>query len=376
MTATSSPSSASAHDGTAVDGTAVDGAAPVGAALAAVGLRAGYHAGRRPVPIVGPADLSVHRGRFVAVLGPNGAGKTTLLRTLGGVIPPLDGRVTATTASGTRELTKMKRADRATHIAVVLTDHPDVGLLRARDIVAIGRHPHTGWSGRMTARDHQMVDDALEAVGATHLADRELARLSDGQRQRVWIARALAQEPAVLLLDEPTAFLDLPGRVEAIGLLRRLAATRDLAVVASIHDLDLALRVADTAWLLDGSGTVEVGAPEDLALDGAIDRAFGRDDIRFDLATASFQLPVDCCAEVSVTGADGRDPDPTRALWTGRALARAGAVVVDRSAWLTVEVLPDRWRLHGPETVECTTLQQLAEAVRAAGLVVPTGDRQ
>lgn len=215
----------------------------------------------------------------------------------------------------------------------------------------------------MRPEDHRVVAEAMAAVGASDLADRHLGQLSDGQRQRVWIARALAQEPTVLLLDEPTAFLDLPGRVETVALLRRLAVERDLAVVASLHDLDLALRIADRVWLLDADGVMRAGAPEDLALSGAIDAAFGRDDVRFDLTTASFATPVDCCAEV---GLSGLDTDPVRRLWTERALTRAGALLVDGPSWLTVSGTEGGWLVTGPDgAVPVTTLDDVVRTVRA-----------
>jgi iron complex transport system ATP-binding protein len=331
-----------------------------GTRLQAAGLVAGHRDGRRTTPVLGPVDLEVDGGTFTALVGPNGAGKTTLLRTLAGVAAPLGGGV----AVAGRPLHRLGRAERARTLAVVLTDHPDVGLLRARDVVAIGRHPHTGWSGRLTAADHAVVDASLAAVGAADLADREVGRMSDGQRQRIWIARALAQEPAVLLLDEPTAFLDLPGRVETVALLRRLAVERQIAVVASVHDLDLALRIADRLWVIDAAGDLVVGAPEDLALSGAIDAAFGRDDIRFDLATASFATPVDCCAEVALS----TDLDPVRRLWAERALTRAGALVTERPAPLSLRSAPDgAWRLDGPAgSADLATLGDVVAAVRRA----------
>ncbi len=340
------------------------------ARLQARGLVAGHRDGRTPIPVVGPVDLDVHDGRFVAVLGPNGAGKTTLLRALAGVSEPLEGVVSI----GGTPLRRLGRDDRARTIAVVLTDHPDVGLLDVADVVGIGRHPHTGWSGRLTAHDRAVVADALAAVGASDLAGRQLGRLSDGQRQRVWIARALAQEPQVLLLDEPTAFLDLPGRVETVALLRRLAVERDLAVVASVHDLDLALRIADRVWLIDAQGRLTAGAPEDLALTGAIDEAFGRDDIRYDLATASFATPVDCCAEVGLVG---MDDDPVVKLWTERALSRAGALIVDGPAWLTVERSDTGWRVVDPDgSCDVASLDDLVGTIRAAAAGQPMTARR
>ena len=134
-----------------------------------------------------------------------------------------------------------------------------VGALTARRLVELGRYPYWDWSGRMTARDHEVVSWAIESIGAAHLATRDTTSLSDGERQRFMIARALAQEPSILLLDEPTAFLDVPSRVELMGLLRRLAREEQLAIVVSTHDLELALRMADTIWLVSRGNKLEVG---------------------------------------------------------------------------------------------------------------------
>ncbi|WP_235487557.1 ATP-binding cassette domain-containing protein, partial [Frankia sp. AvcI1] len=178
--------------------------------------------------------------------------------------------------------------ERARRVGVVLTDRVDIPLARGRDLVALGRHPHTALTGRLTEHDRRRADWAISAVGAAALADRRLDELSDGERQRLFVARALAQEPSMILLDEPSAFLDAPSRVALTALLRRLARDRGLAVVVSTHDLDLALRVADHAWLLDRAGTLHAASPEQLILDGRVGAVFDTDELRFDLVTASF----------------------------------------------------------------------------------------
>lgn len=156
--------------------------------------------------------------------------------------------------------------------------------------MALGRHPHTGARGTLRAAGHAAVDGALAAVRATPFADRRVARLSDGERQRVLLARALAQEPELLLLDEPTAFLDAPSRVAVTGLLRRLARDRGMVVVASTHDVELALRVADRVWLLDRDGATPSGPPAELVADGALGRAFDSDELRFDAGAGTFVM--------------------------------------------------------------------------------------
>lgn len=225
------------------------------------------------------ADLHAraHRGELTALLGPNGCGKSTLIRTLCGLQPALGGQVLF---DGT-DLAKITPSALAGRVAVVLTDRIDPGLLSTAELVGLGRLPQLGLSARMTAADHAVVDWALHAVNATHLAGRPAAELSDGERQRVLTARAIAQQPAVLVLDEPTAFLDVSARVGLVEMLHGLAREQQLAIVLSTHELELALRVADRAWLLDTTGTLRDGVPEEQVRAGEIAALFDCEALRF-----------------------------------------------------------------------------------------------
>lgn len=243
------------------------------AALSAHDLTAGYRRWRRAIPIVHAACLEARRGELTAVVGPNGSGKSTLLRTLVGAQPPLDGQVHI----DGRDLRRIGRPARARHLAVVLTDRVEPGLFTVGDMVALGRHPYTGWHGRLDSTDQAAVRRAGETVGISALWDQPFGELSDGQRQRVMLARALAQEPAVLVLDEPTAFLDVPGRVTLTVLLTRLATETGVAVVLSTHDLDLALGHAGQVWLVH-EGQVRSGAPRDLVEEGTLVAALDQGD--------------------------------------------------------------------------------------------------
>ena len=234
----------------------------------------------------------------------------------------------------------------------------DAGNLTAYALAGLGRYPYTGWDGRLSPADEEVVRWAIDAVGAGDLAARSVGELSDGERQKVMIARALAQEPAVLLLDEPTAFLDLPRRVEILRLLRDLAGREGRAVLLSTHDLDLALRCADRLWLLPPGGPLQAGAPEDLVLSGAFQRTFA--GVEFNTATGSFQLEQEPEGVVALEG-EGLD-----ALWTARALERAGfRVDAAGNAPVRVELLQETggataWRLHtAGGRLLCGTLYEL-----------------
>lgn len=315
-------------------------------------------------PITVAADLGVElfKGELACLLGPNGAGKSTLMRTLAGLQKPLAGAVFL---KG-RDLRELTERARARLLGLVLTERVDVGNLSAYALVALGRYPHTGWAGRLAAADEAVVRWAMDAVGARNLAGRNVGELSDGERQKVMIARALAQEPAVLLLDEPTAFLDLPRRVEIVQLLRRLAGDRNRAILLSTHDLDLALRCADRLWLLPPGGPLQTGAPEDLVLSGAFQRTFA--DVEFDPAKGSFHLAQEPEGEIGLVG------DGLHALWTGRALERAGFRVTGTGdAQLRVEIVRHSggvvWRLYtaAGERV-CTSLYEVVGCLKETSI--------
>jgi iron complex transport system ATP-binding protein len=287
---------------------------PDPAPLRSEGLAVGY-AGR---PVLSGLDLELRAGELVCLLGPNGAGKSTLLRTLAGLQPPLAGRVLL---EG-RDAAGLPAAARARRIAIVLTERMDLGRLSVWDMAALGRYPHTGWSGRLAPEDREAVRRGLEEAGAWELRARPCDELSDGEKQRAFLARALAQDPAALLLDEPTAFLDLPRRVEAMRALRRLARGRSRAVLLSTHDLDLALRAADRLWLVSAAGSLRAGAPEELALSGAIAATFDQGDVAFDRATGEFRIHGRANRSARVSG------DPELVFWTARALEREGVAAI------------------------------------------------
>ncbi|MFN8373695.1 MAG: ABC transporter ATP-binding protein [Anaerolineae bacterium] len=273
--------------------------------------------------------LSLHAGELVCLIGPNGAGKSTLLRTLAGMQSPLSGHVLL---QG-NEINKLEPHERAKRLSVVLTERVDAGSLSAYRLVSLGRYPYTDWTGKLSPRDDEVIRWALASVGAADFAERDIHELSDGERQKVLVARALAQEPSVMLLDEPTAYLDLPRRVELMRTLRDLAHETQRAILLSTHDLDLALRSADRIWLMAAGGRLQVGAPEDLVLNGAFESAFHGEGVEFDKQTGSFRISKTLITAVQIVG------EGIPALWTARALERAGFAPTTAPAPIRVEVI-------------------------------------
>jgi iron complex transport system ATP-binding protein len=291
-------------------------------ALRTAGLCVGYSLRRAQCPILSGLNLEVRAGEFVCLLGPNGAGKSTLLRTIAKLQAPLAGAIEVCG----KDIRKLTQIELARLVGVVLTERAAAGALSGRRIVELGRYPHVGWTGRLSARDHEVVYWAMEVVGALHLAGRDSNKLSDGERQRLMIARAMAQEPVILILDEATAFLDIASRVELMGLLRSLAHDENLAVVISTHDLELALRMADTVWLVMPGGRFHSGVPEDVIIAGHIEAAFQAASIRFRPEERAFRPAAGSRGAAIVKGSG-----------LGASLARA---VLEREGYAIAETEP------------------------------------
>lgn len=244
-------------------------------------LTTGY--GRRAVAT--GLNAALRPGRLTCLLGPNGVGKSTLLRTLCGFQPPLGGQILI----GGKDTAGMTRKEMSRIIGVVLTERPDVADMRAAEMVAMGRTPYTGFWGTLRAEDARHVDEALRLVGIEALADRMVHTLSDGERQKVMIAKALAQDTPLILLDEPTAFLDFPSKVETLRLLRRLAHEAGKTVFLSTHDLEMAIQLADDLWLLSAEGLTH-GPADALSANGTLERFAATDGLRFDAVRKVFYL--------------------------------------------------------------------------------------
>lgn len=224
-------------------------------------------------------------GCMIALLGRNGTGKSTLLRAIASLGPMRSGEIYV---EG-RSLEEYNSAELARKIAFVNAERVDVETLTVYDLVAIGRSPYTGWSGRLTANDCQIVERAMDVAGVETMAERRVETLSDGEAQRVMIARALAQDAPVILLDEPTAFLDLPNRYELCTLLGRLAKEEGKCIIFSTHELDIALSLADSIALVDTPRLVHLST-EDMISSGNIERLFNGNYAGFDAESRSIRI--------------------------------------------------------------------------------------
>lgn len=229
-------------------------------------------------------DLQLNAGELVALIGVNGSGKSTLLNTLSGLIPPLAGTVHLQDDP----IDALRADQRARQMALVLTGRPQVGLLDVRTLVGLGRQPWTGHFGRLTNEDRERIEEAMRATDTLRFADRHIGQLSDGEAQRVMIARALAQDTPIILLDEPMAFLDLVNRILVFRLLRDLAHARGKAILLSTHDLQTALDLCDRFFVVHDS-TLWTGTAAEARSGSILKEAFRIDGVEFDPNAGAFR---------------------------------------------------------------------------------------
>ncbi|PAU95698.1 ATP-binding protein [Aliifodinibius salipaludis] len=317
--------------------------------------------GRKSATVVASdINVALHGGEVVCLLGPNGSGKSTLIRTLANLHNPLDGDVLL----NGKNLNQLAVKEIAQKVSTVLTDRITIGNISVYELVAFGRSPYTGWFGSLNKKDEEIVEWAIASAGIEQFVDRDVLHLSDGERQKVMIARALAQDTSAVLLDEPTAHLDLPNRVEIIRLLRKLTHDTQKGILLSTHELDLALKAADSLWLINREGEVITGTPEDLVLDGTFESVFEKDSFDFDRSTGSFTLHNPNKEAVYLTG------DAVPVFWTRRALEREGYKVVENNGTaLQVEARTKQeafeWEIISKENKNCfTSIKELLKALK------------
>ena len=311
-------------------------------------LAIGYRGKHRTKTVATGIDTAIYSGELTCLLGTNGVGKSTLLRTLSAFQPPLEGEILVQD----KPLRKFKDKELATVISVVLTEKCDIRNMTVRELVGMGRSPYTGFWGKLGSEDHRLVEEAIDLVGIRPLAERMLHTLSDGERQKAMIAKALAQHTPVIFLDEPTAFLDFPSKVDIMQLLHQLTRETGKTIFLSTHDLELALQIADKIWLMDRNKGIVTGTPEDLALDGSLGSFFASKGIAFDMETGLFRITNNYRCQVRLTGHGYKYSLVRKALQRNGILANRNV-----ESAITIETRterPDTFLLQAPGTQSLT----------------------
>jgi len=284
-------------------------------------LQIGFSSKGQKIIIQDHLDLSIHGGELICLIGPNGVGKSTLLKTLGKIIPPLSGDILI----HGKNYTSITNDEFSRNIGLVLTDHLDDSQLVAADVIAMGRYPYTGFWGKLKEKDWQIVEESAQKVGINQLLDRYFIELSDGEKQKVMIAKALAQQTPLMLLDEPTAFLDFPTKTSLLIMLRKLARMQNMAIILSTHDIELAIKTADQIWLFPEHQKSINGLPEELVLNGQIIDVFKNKEMTFDMKTGHFERIFTSKRALKVSG------DSRNILWLKKALARNEVSIADHA---------------------------------------------
>jgi iron complex transport system ATP-binding protein len=227
--------------------------------------------------VLSDINQSLNAGQMVCLLGANGVGKSTILRTLAGFLAPLSGKVLI---EG-RDLPSLSLSERSQAVSVVLTERVEVPYMKVIDLVGMGRSPYTGFFGRLSKEDNAIVDEAIEMVGIANLAQRTIDTLSDGERQKALLAKALAQQTPIILLDEPTAFLDFHAKVSTLRLMLRLAHETDKTIFLSTHDVEMAIQLSDALWIVQ-EGKIQAGTTASLTESGTLQRFLHAEGITYD----------------------------------------------------------------------------------------------
>lgn len=296
-------------------------------------IKTGYQlSGSRQKVVDENLNFSIPNGELTALLGANGAGKSTLIKTICGFIPPLSGDVFI----DGKPIESYSKSALAKAIGVVLTNRPSDGGLTVYDLVSLGRYPYTGYFGNLTSEDHDIVEDAIEKLGLTEIKTSYISRISDGERQKAMIAKTIAQQCQTIVLDEPTAFLDVKSRLETYSLLHKIAHDFGRTVLLSTHDLEITLRHADRLIILSSDKTLKTGATEDLILNGEIKRLFTpskTSNISFSESDGAFRIKPSYKFKAKVEG-EGKN-----LFWLRNALIRNNIEPTnDPSANITINI--------------------------------------
>lgn len=306
-------------------------------------LKIGYKAGGEEKIVLPCLNATALKGELIAIIGKNGAGKSTLLRTITGLQPALGGRI----YFEGKNIPDYSRMELAQKIGYISTEIVRASNMSVYDLVALGRFPYTDWTGRINKENHLMIIDAIKNAGMMSFCSRYIIELSDGERQRAMIARILAQDTGLMVMDEPTAFLDIGSKYEILHLMHNLAKTAGKTIVFSTHDLHMAISQADKIWLLTDLNLVE-GAPEDLMIQGDFDHIFDSSTVRYNSDHGTFTFRSDKKGNIFIEG------EGILRHWTEKAVNRGG-FAVSREKTDPFLIIPSgenkNWRLVTRETV-------------------------
>jgi len=276
-------------------------------------LKIGYASGRHENVLLPPLNACANKGELIAVIGRNGIGKSTLLRTLTGLQPALGGEIFY---SG-KNIRDYSRMDLAQKVGYISTEIVKVSNMSVYDLVALGRFPHTNWIGKIDTKNHEVIMDAIEKTSMSGFYNRFVSELSDGERQRAMIARILAQDTGIMVMDEPTAFLDIGSKYEILHLMHVLSHKSKKTIIFSTHDLHMAISQSDKIWLILDNKLIE-GAPEDLMIERAFDHLFDSSPVQFNSESGTFSFRSENRGSIYVDG------EGILKHWTEKAINRAG----------------------------------------------------
>lgn len=334
--------------------------------IKAINLTIGYNEGKKIKTVHQNLNFTLNLGELTCLLGANGAGKSTLLRTLSAAQPKLAGELIL----NQKPIELYSERERSKSIGVVLTDKIFAGGLTVYELVSLGRHPHTGFFGKLRKNDHEIIRQAIKNVGISHKADSYVAQLSDGERQKAMIAKALVQESPLIILDEPTAFLDVVSRIEIMQLLHKIAQEQNRAILLSTHDIDQALVLADKLWLLTKRQGITCGTTEDIILQHKMENLFPNSDIKFDYDHGVYYPTVHGVKKIALYASD-----KTLQHWCLNALNRLGfsCTILSSSTEYTTKEFSiyaenaNTFQLKKSDNIQiCTSFEELLSKLKAS----------
>ena len=334
--------------------------------ISANGLDVGYE----KTAVISGVNIEALKGQIICLLGPNGAGKSTILRTLSGLLAPVNGIVEI----DGKNISGVKQKEIARKLSLVLTDSVAPALTTVDELVSMGRTPYTGFMGRLTDDDRRIVAEALETVGAENLRERYYTQLSDGEKQKVMIARALVQEPELIILDEPTSHLDIKHKIEVIRVLQKLANEKHITCILSLHDIDLALKGCQTVLLVHNGKVVAQGAPEEIVHNGSIQELYDISGAKYNELLGSVELTGSKSDDIFVTGGNGSGISIYRALSRNGYGLTAGVLHINDADFQVADTICNEVITEAPfEKVSEENADKAFELLKTAKCVVDSG---